>query len=56
MKFNLKLFKEGNLVINCRTKEETINFFLYLNKYGIKWIGALDLLENNISEFYICNT
>lgn len=38
-------FLDNNIVINCETEEEAVEFFKYCNSQKIQWAGGSNLLE-----------
>jgi hypothetical protein len=45
--FGLEGFLSGDIVVNCQTEEETIEFFRWCREeHGITWFGGDELDEN----------
>ena len=49
--FNLDLLISKNVAVNCKTKEEEIEFLTYLQKIGIKWCNGCAIFESNEYRF-----
>ena len=54
--FDWESFKEGKIVVHCKTKKEAEDFCLQMNEHGMKWIDGESYLENTEYEIHLSET
>lgn len=52
----IKIFKERDIVINCKTGDQAEEFCKWMHANGLKWYGELSYIDNNEWEWYESDT